>query len=175
MSEIEKEVRKVKRPEFATFLNVGTKALPVWERMGKGITGQTMAYNPVVSDEQYIDEESGYTSVDGYKPNIPTPQTAFKGNEVFDYVDKLRRKRATGVEVETEVLLVYIYNKTEVPGEGSTPAKIAYDAEKNKAVIQIDDFGGETSVVLNYTIGLNGDPVIGRAEIVDGAVTFTAS
>lgn len=166
------EIMKVKRKEFAAFLNVGTKALPVWARMGKGITGQTVAYNPVTSEEQYIDEDSGYTAVDGYKPNIPTPQTAFKGDKVFDYVDNLRKKRAVGSEAETEILLVYMYDKKV---SSSEPAKTTYAAEKNACVIQIDDFGGETSVMINYTIGLNGDPVEGNAEVADGAVTFEAA
>lgn len=168
------EVRKVKRTEFATFLNVGTKTIPVWARIGKGVTGQTVAYNPNVSEEQYINEDSGTSNVEGYKVNIPTPQTAYVGEPVFDFVDNIRKKRATNSDAEAEVLLVNIYDKT-VEGSGES-AKTTYSAEKNNAVIQIDDFGGDagSSVVLNYTINLNGDPAIGKVEMTADGLTFVA-
>lgn len=168
------EVKKVKRTEFATFLNVGKKQLPVWARIGKGVTGQTVAYNPNVSEEQYINEESGTSNVESYKPNIPTPQTAYKGDKVFDFVDKLRRDRATNQDAETELLMVYIYDKTET-GTGDEK-KTTYAAEKNNCAIQVDDFGGDagSSVVLNYTINLNGDPTKGKVEMTADGITFTA-
>lgn len=168
----ENEVKKVKRTEFATFLNVGTKALPVWARMGKGITGQTIAYNPNVSDEQYINEESGTKNIESYNPNVPTPQTAYKGDKVFDFVDNIRRKRLVGSDAETEILFVYLYEKT-VTGEGNT-AKTTYAAEKNNCAIQIDDFGGDAGnpVVLNYTVNLNGDPVLGDVEMAADGLQF---
>lgn len=157
---------KVKRSELATFLNTGTKAIPVWSRMGKGITSQTIAYNPATTSEIYIDEDSGTTNLDSYTLNISTPQTAIKGNAVFDYVDNLRQTRAVGEDAETEVLIVYIYD------EESTGV---YKAERNNAVIQIDDFGGEGggNTVLNYTVNLNGDPTLGTATITGGTVSFT--
>lgn len=170
---MEEEVKKVKRTEFATFLNVGTKALPQWARIGKGVTGQTIAYNPNVSEEQYINEDSGTSSIESYKPNVPTPQTAYKGDKVFDFVDNIRKKRAVGADAETEILLVYIYDKT-VTGE-APDKKTTYAAEKNNCAIQIDDFGGDAGnpVVLNYTINLNGDPILGAVELANGELTFT--
>lgn len=169
------EVVKVKRTEFATFLNVGTKELPVWARIGKGVTGQTVAYNPNVSDEQYIDEESGTSNIESYKPNIPTPHTAYRGDKVFNYVDNLRKHRATNSEAESELLMVYFYDKTTT-GEGAE-AKTTYAAEKNNCVVQIDDFGGDAGnpVVLNYTINLNGDPTLGTVEKETDGITFKAA
>lgn len=168
------EVKKIKRTEFAAFLNVGTKTLPVLTRMGRGITGQTVAYNPNVSEEQYIDEESGTSAIESYKVNVPTPQTAYKGDPVFDYIDNIRRKRLTGSDAETEIVFVYLYDKT-ITEEGNT-VKTTYAAEKNNCAIQIDDFGGDAGnpVVLNYTVNLNGDPTLGKVEMTDDGLTFTA-
>ena len=159
-------IKKIKRSEFATFLNTTPGSQATYSRMGKGITSQTVAYNPVTNSETYIDEDSATTNVESYGVNIATPQTCYAGEPVFDYIDSLRKKRATGSECETEILMVYIYDKQS---DGS------YSAEKNKAVIQIDDFGGDggNSTVINYTINLNGDPVIGTATISAGNVTFT--
>ena len=72
---------------------------------------------------------------------------------------------AVGAALETEVLFVYLYD-----GEAS-----AFKAEKNKAVIQLGEYGGDGggNVQLSYTIGLNGDPVQGTASVTGGNVTFT--
>ena len=159
-------IKKIKRSEFATFLNTTPGGTAKYSRMGKGITSQTVAYNPSTTSETYIDEDSATTNVDSYSVNISTPQTCYAGEPIFEFIDGLRKTRATGSDCETDLLMVYIYDKND---SGS------YSAEKNKVVIQIDDFGGDggASTVINYTINLNGDPVIGTATISDGTVTFT--
>lgn len=156
---------KIKRSQVAAFLNTGTSASPVWSRIGKGVSGQTIAYNPQTTTETYIHEDSATTSVDSYQVSISTPQTAYAGETVFGFVDALRQSRAIGNSAEVEVLLVYLYTTSP------------YKAEKNTAVIQIDDFGGDggAPVVINYTLNLNGDPVIGTATVTSGAVAFTAA
>lgn len=158
---------KVKRSEFATFLNTAPSASsPVWSRFGKGVTGQSVSYNPTVNSEQYIDEDNATSSVDAYAPVINTPQTAYKNDAVFEFVDNLRRTRAIGDDAVTDVLMVYIYAKGE---DGS------YPAEKQSASISITDFGGEAGNPLNitYDIGFVGDPVQGNVTIANGVATFT--
>ena len=160
-------VEKIKRSLFAAFINTtpGTETA-TWARMGKGITSQKISYNPKVNTEQYVDEDNAYSSVDSYAPSLDGTQTCYKGEPVFEYIDGLRQKRAVGSELETEVLFVYMYST----GTGST-----YNAEKNAAVIQLGDFGGDGggNVTMTYTIGLNGDPEKGTASVSGGTVTFT--
>lgn len=166
----ETEMKKVKRSAFAVFINTTPGAeKPTWARMGKGITEQTVAYNPSVTSETYIDEDAATSNVDSYSVNISTPQTCYAGEPVFEYVDGLRRSRAIGSDCETDVLMVYMYKA----GTGEN----TYAAEKNKAVIQIDDFGGPAGggTTINYTVNLNGDPEIGTATVASGEITFTAT
>lgn len=160
-------VKKVKRSDFASFLNVGTVEAPVWARMGKGITSQQISYNPQTTSETFINEDSATTTLDSYAPTMNTPQTAYAGDKVFDYVDDLRQRRAVGADCETEILLVYIYD-----AEGS-----AYAAEKQKVAIQIDDFGGDggASNVINYTLNFVGESTKGTCAIADGTPTFTSA
>lgn len=158
---------KVKRSEFATFLNTAPSAVsPTWARFGKGVTSQTVAYNPTVNSEQYVDEDNATSSVDAYAPTINTPQTAYKNDAVFEFVDSLRRTRAIGDAAVTDVLMVYIYAKAE---DGS------YPAEKQSASISITDFGGDAGNPLNitYDVGFVGDPVQGKVTIANGVATFT--
>lgn len=163
----ETAVKKIKRSEFAAFLNITPAETATYARMGKGITGQTISYNPSTTSETYIHEDAATTSVDSYAPSINTPQTCYAGEPVFEYVDGLRRSRAVGADAETDILLVYLY-----ASEGSG----AYAAEKCKAAISIEEFGGDggAPTSITYTISLNGDPEIGTATVTEGTVNFTA-
>ena len=146
---------KVKRSKLAIFLDTsGGEETAEWALIGNGVTEQTIAYNPTTSDEVYIHQDSGTTDVESYKPNIPTPMTAIKGDPVFDYVDGLRKARAVGADARTKICIVYLYD-TETTG--------AYPAEQNDCSIQIDDFGGAggESATINFTINLIGDAVVG--------------
>lgn len=145
---------KIKRSQVALFLNTGTTQAPVWSLVGEGVTELTINYNPQTSDETYIHQDSGTTDVESYKPTIPAPMTANKGDAVFDFVDGLRRSRAVLADARSEVCLVYLY---EDAVEG------AYPAERNACSVQVDDFGGAggESAKLNFTINLVGDAVHG--------------
>ena len=159
-------MEKIKRSLFATFINTTPgDGSETWARMGKGITSQNISYNPNVTTEQYIDEDNSTSSVDSYAPSLDGTQTCYKGEPVFEYIDGLRQTRAVGAALETEVLFVYLYTGTEG----------AFKAEKNKCVIQLGEYGGDGggNVTMTYTIGLNGDPVVGTATVNGGTVTFT--
>ncbi len=155
---------KIKRSQVAIFLNTGTVETPTWSLIGDGVTDQTINYNPQTSDEVYVHQDSGNTNVESYKPTIPTPMTAIKGDAVFDFVDTIRKNRKVLSDAESEVCIVYLYE---------TPTSSAYPAEKNACSIQIDDFGGPggESAKINFTINLNGDPVIGSFNPTTKAFT----
>lgn len=150
------EAKKIKRSKFKAFLNTGTSGSETWSLIGDGVTSMTVSYNPQTSDETYIHQDSGTTDVESYKPTSAVPMTAHKGDPVFDFVDRLRRKRAVLEDARTEICMVYLYE-----GEGSS-----YPAEKNTCSIQIDDFGGEGggSNVINFTINFVGDAVEGTFD-----------
>lgn len=162
-------MEKVKRSKFASFLNVSITETEDWARMGKGITSQSVSYNPSTTSETYIDEDSATTTLDSYAPTMDGAMTAYAGDPVFDYVDNLRQSRAIGAECETELLLVYLYDKV---GED---AAATYAAEKQKVSIAVDDFGGEGggNVAINYTLNFVGEAEQGTVAIADGKPTFT--
>ena len=159
------KMEKIKRSLFATFINTTPGETETWVRMGKGITSQKISYNPNVTTEQYIDEDNATSSVDSYAPSLDGTQTCYKGEPVFEYIDGLRKNRAVGSELETQVLFVYLYDGTAD----------SYKAEKNACVIQLGEYGGDGggNVQMTYTVGLNGDPEVGTAKIASGSVTFT--
>lgn len=148
---------KIKRSLLATFLNTGTSESPTWSLIGDGVTEQTINYNPQTTDETYINQDSGDTDVESYKPTVPNNMTAIKGDEVFEYIDDIRINRKVLGDATTDILIVYLY-KEATSG--------AYPAEKNRCSIQIDDFGGAggESAKLNFTVNLQGDATHGTFD-----------
>ncbi|MEG2166460.1 MAG: hypothetical protein RRY96_09200, partial [Ruthenibacterium sp.] len=114
----------------------------------------------------YINQNSGVTDVESYKPTIATPMTALAGDAVFEFVDSMRMGRKVLSDCMTECLLVYLYKDAVAGG---------YPAEKNACAIQIDDFGGAggESAKLNFTLNLQGDAVVGKFDPVTKAFTAT--
>ena len=158
---------KIKRSQVKTFLQTATTPSVVLSLIGDGVTTGTINYNPEVTTETYIHEDNGTTSIERYAPTLPVEATAINGDAVFEYIDNLRKTRATLDDAETYIVNVWLYE---------TPASTdQYPAEKQAVSIQIDSFGGDggVSAKINYTINFIGDPVAGSYDVSDG--TFTAS
>ena len=157
---------KIKRSQVKTFLQTATTPSVVLSLIGDGVTTGTINYNPEVTTETYIHEDNGTTSIERYAPTLPVEATAINGDAVFEYIDNLRKTRATLDSAETYIVNVWLYE---------TPASTdQYPAEKQAVSIQIDSFGGDGGVAakINYTINFIGDPVAGKYDVSDG--TFTA-
>lgn len=149
------EKKTVKRALFATFLNITpTENTATYARVGIGVTEMSIAYNPQVKTEQDVTQDNAESEVTGYQPNLPVSQKARKGDEVYDYVNELRRKRATFDDCKTDIINVDLY-------DGS--AEAGYKAEKQAVSVQIDDYGGAGSdpLAIGYTFNYSGDPVEG--------------
>lgn len=158
---------KIKRSEFALFLDTTPAAAATYSRVGDGFTTGTLAYNPEVTTETYIHQDTATTTLERYAPNMPLEGQCINGDPVFEFIDGLRRSRAVGSDAETDALLVYLYE---------TPVSTdQYPAELQPVTIQIDSFGGDGGVVnrINFTISFRGDPTAGTYDVSDNA--FTAS
>lgn len=162
MPENEDEIKKIKRSDYASYLNIGTKANKNFKRMGQGISEMNLEYNAEEEEEKYIHQDSATHSVTGYAPASDVEQKCYKGESIFTYVDGKRRKRAVEGDAETEVLDVFVYDKL---------AEGVYGAELNDAIVVISSFSGNS---INYAVKRNGDPKQGYVtKSADGAVTFT--
>jgi hypothetical protein len=144
----------IKRSQIKHFLNTGTVETPEWSVIGKGITTGAIEYNPSTVEETYIDEDSGTTMIEGYKPTMPIEGTGMAGDPAFDYLDNLRIERAVLGGAQGEVVNVWLY-KTEVTG--------SWPAERQAVNISWANFGGEGGKKASFSATLNyvGDPVPG--------------
>lgn len=147
--------KTVKRSLLATFIDTTPNTdTPTYERVGIGVSDMSIAYNPQVKTEQDITQDNAESEVTGYQPNIPVSQKAKKGDEVYDYVNLLRRKRAVFDDCKTTIINVDLYD-----GDAET----GYKAEKQPVSVQIDDYGGAGSdpLTIGYTLNYTGDPIEG--------------
>jgi len=159
---------KIKRSKFRTFLNTGVSPTVNYKLLGDGVTDASIDYNPSITTEQYITEDSATTSLDAYAPSMPIDATAKLGDEVFAFVDQLRKDRAIQAAANTDVVNVWLYEDAlDLYGT-------VFPAEQQNVTVAINTFGGAANVAnkINYTLHYQGDPVQGSFDIVSR--TFTA-
>lgn len=147
---------KIKRSLQAVFLNIAASGSETeeWARVGVGVADMSIAYNPQVKTEQDVTQDTADSEVVGYQPNLPVTQTAKKGDPVYDFLNELRRKRATFDDCKTQILIVDLYD-----GD----AENGYKAEKQDVAVQIDSYGGAGSdpLSIGYTFNFIGDATAG--------------
>lgn len=157
---------KVKRSQFATYLNIAASGSPEeWSLMGVGITSGEVAYNPNIETVTYIHEDSGGAVVVGYAPAMPIEAMAVAGDPIFAFVDNLRKTRALLGYAHTEAVNVWLYE---------TPISGIYPAEYQPVTISLDTFGGEggSSSKINFGVNYRGDQLLGWFKPVDASFTF---
>ena len=159
---------KLKRPSMLMFLKVPDSdgSTSKFRLAGVYSDDLSISYNPETEESKDVTEVVGTTDVTGYALNIPVStkvvaKAGDKGYELSAYIQKLRRKLATAVDAETEVLIVDTYEGSE----GS------YTAQKFKGTIQVDTYGGPASESLGveYTVNINGEPENGTVAITKAA------
>ena len=157
-----------KRSEFATFINAGTLVLPDYVLLGEGITSAAINYNAQTTDETYINQDSGTTEIDSYRPTMPIDAKHIETDEALDYLDGLRRTRPVGDAAKTKIVNVWMY-ETAVGG--------AYPAEEQDVSVQFDTFGGDggTKNSMSLTLNYMGDPVQGTFNPTTATFTETSA
>ena len=104
---------KIKRKLQAIYLNTAASgaAAPAYALLGVNVAELSLAYNPQTTTEQDIVSDTASTDVTGYQPNAPVTQKASKGDEVYEYINKLRRNRAILDDCCTDIVLVDLYDE----------------------------------------------------------------
>jgi hypothetical protein len=145
---------RIKRSQFATYLNTTPASTATWSLLGDGVTNAKESLNPKTSSETYITDNQATISVDSYAPTMPVVATAKVGEAVFEYIRGLRDTKAILADCETQIINVALYE---------TPTAGAYPATYQNVSIQVDEFSGEGGVKMtqNFTINFQGAPVQG--------------
>lgn len=154
---------KIKRSQFWLFIDTTPASTPTWVKLGPGVTSGIVNYNPEVTTETYIHEDTATTLVERYAPSVPVEASCINTDAIFEFIDNLRRTRATLTDAETDILLVYGYETPVTTDQ--------YPAELQPVSIQIDSFGGEGGVAnkINFTIGFRGAATTGLYDVSTNA------
>ena len=137
-----------------------------WALVGNGMTTGSYTYEATETSETYIVDDNATTTVDSYAISLDSEMKCIYGDEVFDFINELRRKLATGTDAETQVLLVDKYDTNETG---------AFKAQKFNCSISISSYGGDggATPTIAFKINVNGDPINGTVTIASGIPTFT--
>lgn len=161
---------KLMRDSQISFLDVSkTGTTREWALINEGVSDLVMAKNPTVDEKHYIANKSATKTLTAIAPTITIAQDADGADKVYNYIDDLNFKDAIGSDLDTFYLVVDL-NRKET-------GELTYEAKEYPVTIQVDDDGGTGGEqrVLNYTINMTGDAVLGTATIdaETRAVTFT--
>jgi hypothetical protein len=157
---------KITREQFVTYLNTTPKEdAEKWSLVGVGVTSYGIAYNPQVTTEKWIINKSATSSLDSYQRQGDVSQKCYKGDPIFEYVNKLRRTCGIGADVQTQVLDIDRYDST---------SDNKYKATKCDVIVTITNYMAEDAVI-EYSIYYNGDPTQGTVTFADETPTFVAT
>lgn len=161
------DLKKINREEKVEFLNVTpSEKQAKWAIIGIGVTDKSIDYNAEKSEEKWIINRNKNVEVDSYGLTSGVEQTAYKGDEVFEFVDDIRYRLKTGDEAKTTLLEIDKYHVDETE---DTPK---YRARQWNVSIEIGSDAGDTAKI-NYTINYTGDPEFGTVTFAQGVPTFT--
>lgn len=157
-------ISKIDRDDFlASFLDTTPEGNSnTWALIGVGITDYAIAYNPQTDSEKWIIEKNARSDHSSNQKQADATQKCYKGDPVFEFVAKGRDV----LNYTTNVLDVDLWNE----GTGTNVGK--YPAKKQKAMITINNWGGENGEC-EYSIYYQGDPTVGYVTIAAGVPTFT--
>lgn len=159
--------RFIKRTEIIAYLNTTpnekTETLAV---VGNGMISGSYSYDANETSETYIVNDNATVTIDSYAVSLDGEMKCIYGDEVFDYINSLRRKLATGTDAETKVLLI---DKYDVDTEGN------FKAQKFNCSISISSYGGDggQTPTIAFKINVNGDPINGTVKMTSGKPVFT--
>ena len=153
------EITKIKRSQFATYIDTTPSTTATWGILGVGVTDYGIEYNPQVDTEKWIIEDNARTTHKSNEKQSSVTQSMYKGDPCFEFAAAGRDQ----LNYKTHILDIDIWN-----GTGST-----YPATKSDGKLVVTKYMGEEAE-LEYDLYYEGDPISGTATIgADGTPTFT--
>ena len=140
--------------------NVGGTWTPIWKRIDKS-TIFDLSFNPQSTTEDYIAYETAIEEISGYQPELPQEIALYRGNEVYDYVERLCYNLEVGDALRIPFLLCW-------PPETDGSIKGWQVKECRLLLSNYNSVDGKVS----FTLKIGGDIERGAVTIKDGAPTF---
>lgn len=158
---------KITKNKVIPFLDISDSAnqggtwTPVWKRIDKS-TIFDLSFNPQSTTEDYIAYETAIEEISGYQPELPQEIALYRGNEVYDYVERLCYNLEVGDALRIPFLLAW-------PPEADGSIKGWQVKECRLLLSNYNSVDGKVS----FTLKIGGDIERGKIEITEGSPKFT--
>lgn len=157
---IPENIEKIKRSQFATYIDTTPNSTATYKILGIGITDYGISYNPQVDTEKWIIEDNARSDHTSNQKQSSVSQKIYKGDPCFEFVhaglDKLN--------YITHVLDIDLWNGNN----GTYPAKLS------SAKIVATQYMGEEATI-EYDLYYEGNPTEGTVTITGGVPSFSPS
>ena len=157
----------MKREQLAHFVDTTMcGSTPNYVLLGDGISSLTEEFNAETETSQWINQESGTTTLKSYTPSFDVERQDCTDDECREWIKEIINTLPTGEDAETYVVRV---DKSSANTDGT------YPAVRRKFVVSAGSTGGDAGgyVVDSISFGGSGDQDTGTFD-VDNA-TYTAS
>lgn len=153
------ERKMIQRAQWASYMNTGTKAAPVWSRIGEGFTDLSQSMGAVEYARHYVHEKTERRDVVGYAPKIAYSCDVFSGDPVIARISQVTDGELVGSDAQVQIVSVNLYEKK---GTGSA----AYS--RDWAVIPDTKGRGVEALVMTGVFAAVGDALGGSFSETGG-------
>ena len=155
-------------PFMDTSETIGSDWTPTWKRIDKS-TIFDLAFNPQSESVDYISMEAAVEEVSSYQPELPQEIALYRGNVIYDFVEKLCINLPVGDSVKVPVLLCW---PPKPKGSGSGEDIQAWQVKECRLLLtNYNSVDGK----ITFTLKLGGTIDKGTATISDGTPTFVSA
>lgn len=161
------ERKLVRRSKFASYMNTGAAATPVFSRIGEGFTDLSESKNPKEYTAQYVHEETERNYVIGYAPSISYSVDYYDGDPCVRKIADITDNERTGSDAIVEIVNVNLYEQT-APDSGKY---VAY--KRSYSVIPDTKGEGVEALVMTGSFTAVGEKVRGEWTPTAGSDTGT--
>lgn len=148
-------------PFIDTSNTIGSTWTPTWSRIDKS-TIFDLSINPQSESVDYISMEAAIEEVSGYQPELPQEIALYRGNVIYDFVEKLVLDLPVGDAVKVPFLLCF-------PPDASEKIHAWQVKECRLLLSNYNSVDGK----ITFTLKLGGDIQKGTVAISSGTPTFT--
>lgn len=156
---------KIERKMMAHYLDGSMTETPAYHLLGIDLEEFNVDMNPEFESTKNILGASN-TQMKGYDPQSSvSPYYANEGDGIFEKLQNIIDKRATGNDTSTTALEVHMWE----PVEGKADTFVAY---REDATIVVNSYGGDTAgYKIEFDIKYNGNRTKGTFNITTKAFT----
>lgn len=159
------ETKMIQRKQWASFMNTGEQAAPVWSRIGEGFTELEMSMGAQTYSRHYVHEKTERKDVTGYATSIAYQCDVYSGDPVIERVSRVMDQELVGDDAQVEIVNVSFFR----------PMQGGYEAFLRRWAIIPDSRGaGAEALTMSGVFAAVGDAVPGVFDEEVGFVPLEA-